>query len=86
MSTAFFQLRRQPLETISKWWFVQDLNQPFPQASRKSPPWDLVRVTKLGGCISNWDEFLLQIYQVLKPGAYIELCDTSKVITETNLN
>lgn len=43
------------------------------------PPryFDFVRLDKLSGRI-GWAEFLLKIYQLMKPGAYLVLCDPSK--------
>lgn len=43
---------------------------------------DFVRVTKLSGRIADWDLFLSQVYRVLKPGSFLELCDTSKEFSE----
>lgn len=38
---------------------------------------DFIRVDKLSGRI-GWEDFLVKVYQLLKPGAYLVLCDSSK--------
>lgn len=47
------------------------------------PAWDFdfVRVDKLSGRI-NWEDFLVRVYELLKPGAYLVLCDSSKKFWE----
>lgn len=56
---------------------IKDINKQFPP-DIKPCSLDFVRATKLGGRIQNWGAFLFYVYRALKPGGYIELCDSSK--------
>jgi ubiquinone/menaquinone biosynthesis C-methylase UbiE len=56
---------------------IENLNQPFLEELQDNSQ-DFVRVTKLGGRMLTWENLLSQVYRILKPKGYLELCDSSK--------